>query len=119
MEVDRFCQCPCCGTWFSSQDILASPAVEPLGMMRDVEDRERNLLFFNHLVPGCGSTFTIDARRFTPFLPESPPTASLADGTECQHHCTSIHDLTECGANCRWAPYRRLLLELRHQRGLT
>ena len=118
MDAHRFYRCPCCGTWLSAEDILTSPAIEPLGMMRDVEDRERNLLFFNHLVPGCGSTFTIDARRFAPFLPEALPVVPLADGPDCQHHCTSIHDLAECRSDCRWAAYRRLLLDLRRRRGL-
>ena len=63
MDRDRFYQCPCCQAWFSSQDILDSPQVEPLGMTFDQDDTGFNLLYFNHVEPGCGSTFTIEAQR--------------------------------------------------------
>jgi hypothetical protein len=116
VDADRFTQCPCCGAWFSRDDILANPAIVPIGMMRDGDDRERNLLFFNHLDGKCGSTFTIDARRLAPFLQAPEPQTSLMGGPDCQHHCTSMKDLKECASDCRWAPYRRFLLELRRRR---
>ena len=41
----------------------AEPAVEPLGMTFDGDGSGFNLLFFNHVAPGCGSTFAIDVPR--------------------------------------------------------
>jgi hypothetical protein len=116
---DRFNQCPCCHAWLSVQDILESPLVEPLGMAFDQGDPGYNLLYFNHLVEGCGSTFTIEARRFAPFLPEEPPPEVKSDTPGCEHHCTSMRNLVACQASCHWAPFRRFMLLLRARRGLS
>jgi hypothetical protein len=118
LDRDRFCQCPCCHTSFTIQDILESAAVEPLGMAFDRDDPGFNLLYFNHVDPQCGSTFTIEARRFAAFLPETPPPEVKADQAGCEHRCMSMSDLTECQCDCHWAPYRRFLLRLRERRDL-
>ncbi len=116
MNRDRFYQCPCCQTWFSSRDIMDGHHVEPLGMTFDQGDPQYNLLYFNHVDPRCGSTFTIEARRFAPFLAEVPPPDILAGQDGCEHHCTSMDDLAVCNAQCQWAPFRRFLLQLRDRR---
>lgn len=118
MDRDRFCQCPCCDTWFSIHDILESPEVEPLGMAFDECNKDFNLLYFNHLGPRCGSTFTVEARRFEPFLSEMAPPEVMAGRPDCEHHCTSMDNLAECRSECRWAPYRRFMVRLRARRNL-
>ena len=118
MDRERFSQCPCCEAWFSSQDILAGPDIEPLGMTFETGDTRFNLIYFNHRVPGCGSTFTIEARRLEPFLSEIPPPDVMAGQLGCDNHCTSMNDLAACDVPCCWAPYRRFLLQLRSRRDI-
>jgi hypothetical protein len=116
VDREHFCQCPCCGNWLSIDEILDGPRVEPVGMTFDGGDPHFNLLYFNHLDPQCGSTFTIEAERFAPYLPETAPAQILAGGPDCENHCTSMDNLLECQAPCHWAPYRRFLLALRMRR---
>jgi hypothetical protein len=118
VDRDHFIQCPCCKAWFSSHDILDSPQVEPLGMTFDGGDTQFNLLYFNHVDPRCGSTFTIEARRLASFLAEEVPPEVMAGTAACEHHCSSMDDLSDCRTECCWAPYRRFLLYLRARRDL-
>lgn len=119
MTDTAFCQCPCCQTWFSRQQILESPEVQPIGMMLEEHDPHWNFFVFNHVAPQCGSTFAVSVEKFADLLDGPPPAAILTGHADCAGHCTSLEDLAACTATCHWAPYRRLLRSMLAVRGQT
>jgi hypothetical protein len=116
---DRFVQCSCCRTWFTRQQLLTSPVIEPIGMTFDKGQPTWNLFYFNHLEKSCLSTFTVPAEQMDPFLVEPAPGLILFGDDRCEGHCSSVADLSLCTSSCHWAPYRRLLLRMRAARGLV
>jgi len=112
MDVQQFKQCPMCGTWFTVDDIIHSPEIAPIGMMAQIDNPEKNFFFFNHLRDGCHSTFAVSAEKFAPFITETVPEKVRFGEDVCPGHCASLGELAACQTACRWAPYRRFLLDL-------
>ena len=107
--------CPGCGTTFSIHDVPGHPEIEPIGMQLDGEDPKFNLYYFNHVNPGCKSTFAVQVDFFLPLITEPVSKLVLAGSRECNHYCVRIDELRACGNECRYAPFRRFLLELLKQ----
>lgn len=105
--------CPCCKAVLTIDDFVENAEVEPLGMTVDVTDPSFNYYYFNHECQSCGTTFAVNVLTFEPFIPEPIPPFVLAGTVECELHCTRIDDLAVCTRECRYAPYRRYLLQLR------
>jgi hypothetical protein len=109
-------QCPMCGREFSLAALLEDPAVQPIGMMHAEGDRdgdlERGAYFFNHVCPGCGTSFTVPLASFAPLLGEPVPEHSRKFSPVCKGHCTRLEELSECEADCSSAPYRRFLVRV-------
>ncbi|MBD3403481.1 hypothetical protein GF420_11340 [candidate division GN15 bacterium] len=78
----------------------------------DDEFPDLNSYYFTHTAAGCGTTFGIEVEKFEKFITEPIPSEIKAGGAGCHGHCTSINDLEECHNECRYAPYRRLLLRM-------
>jgi len=112
MDGQKFAQCPGCQLWFTAREIIDGSFVEPIGMTLEEGNAEWNLFYFNHKVPDCGTTFVIRADSFDPFIEEPIPPRTMAFGPDCEGHCTSIEDRRLCQYECRWAPYRRFLIQL-------
>lgn len=110
--------CPGCGVTFTLQEIVENPEVKPLGMQFVDPALRRNVYYFNHAAPGCGTTFVIPVSAFRPFIAETIPDTVLAGSADCGHHCTTIDDMVVCKAACCYAPFRRFLLRLRERTGL-
>ena len=109
-------KCPGCGTLFTLQQILSSPDVDPIGMQFDDADHENNMYYFNDVCPACGSTFVMPVLAFLPFIAEPVPDLALTGTEVCEKHCLRIEDLSACHAPCRYAPFRRFLLQMRRER---
>ena len=109
-------KCPCCATPISLNDLRQSPAIEPIGMVLEDRIPERNMYYFNHVRPGCNTTFTVPVQALEPLVPEAIPVAILALTGACENHCVHIEDLALCSSPCHWAPYRRLLMSMRTAR---
>ena len=103
---------------FSLRALLESPEVAPIGMQIEDTDHAWNYYYFNHECPSCGSTFTIPVLDFLPFISEPVPDLVLTGTETCQRHCMKIGDLMECHNACRYAPFRRFLLNLRRERAM-
>lgn len=101
--------CPCCGAGFTLVDLVSSPDIVPIGMMLEDDNADWNYYYFNHVVAGCGSTFTTHVESFAPLLAEAVPSAIRTRSCDCEGRCTSLNDLAACKAECHWAPYRRFL----------
>ena len=102
-------QCPKCGEWFTFQDIVESPAIQPRGMVLD-EEAPYNLFYFDHCREGCGTTFTMQIEDFSELIDEPVPREALAWSEDCARQCMTIDDVSLCEQPCRYAPFRRFLL---------
>jgi hypothetical protein len=105
-------QCPNCGEWFSLQDVLENPEIEPLGMSFENADSELNVYYFRHTSERCGTSFVIPVYEFAGLVREPMHANILRGTTECESHCTSVDDLSACSQQCLYAPFRRLLLSM-------
>ena len=108
--------CPGCGRVFTLQHLIDSPDIEPVGMQFVDPELAENMYFFNHICPGCGSTFVVSVIEFMPLIKEPIPDADLNGAEVCKEHCTRLDDLAICQSGCRYAPFRRFLLSLRNRR---
>lgn len=101
-------RCPMCARPFTLGDVLSHPDVRPIGMAFLGGE---NLYYFNHVCPGCGSTFTLPIELFLPLVAEPVPKESLEATSACERHCRRVTDLARCAQPCRYAPFRRFLIE--------
>lgn len=101
-------QCPMCARPLTLGDVLSHPEVKPIGMAFLGGE---NLYYFNHVCAGCGSTFTVPVELFLPLLPERVPPESLESTSSCERHCRRVKDLERCSQPCRYAPFRRFLID--------
>lgn len=107
-----FKECPACGLGLSIQDILEDPTIQPLGLTFESSDLETNLYYFDHVVPGCHTTFMIPAIKFTSIIDEPIPEEIRTGQPGCESRCTNITDWLECKNDCFHAPFRRLLIKM-------
>lgn len=107
-------QCPGCPASFSLADFRNNPEIHAIGMQFGDADFQDSLYYFNHECPRCGTTFVVSVLEFLPLIDEVVPETSLAGSDTCGGHCTRIDDLAQCDNPCRYAPFRRFLLKLRH-----
>lgn len=110
--------CPHCGAAFSANDLVYSEEIRPIGVCLDPETRSFNYFYFNHEVPGCGTTFIIHVEALLEFVREEIPPGRLTDGTHCPGHCLDLNDSAVCNAACYYAPFRRLLQYMLEIRGI-
>ncbi len=111
--------CPLCGRRFSTQDILHDQGVTPLGIQLEEDDPRLNFFFFTHDIPNCGTTFVIPVEAFAGCLQVSPPVQILAGTEPCEGHCLELADHGFCRQDCRFAPYRRLLVQMLQERQIN
>jgi len=107
--------CPMCGQVLTIQDIASTPAIRPIGMSFD-EKMEFNLIYFQHEVEGCGTCFTIPVLDLADLIDEPIPAEALTGTAHCERHCERVNDLSVCRQECRYAPFRRLLISLIRRR---
>lgn len=103
--------CPTCSSEITFDDVLEGRGVAAIGMLIEPDERTR-VYFFNHVVPGCGTTFTVPIEVFAPVLEEEIPSQSILGTESCEGRCVRLADLGECRQPCENAPYRRFLLRL-------
>ncbi len=110
--ADRFKQCPLCGEWFSLGDILRNPIIKPIGMLLEEADPELNFYYFNHEVPGCGTTFVIGVDELRGVTRPDLEQDRLDGADACPARCLRRLEHGPCDGTCYYAPYRRLLRQL-------
>lgn len=110
--TDTVCAvCPTCQAAITFEDVIAARGVAAIGMLIEPEPLTR-LYFFNHAVPGCGTTFTLPIDRFETVLDEPVPGESRLGSETCEGRCVRVDDLGACSQPCENAPYRRFLMRL-------
>jgi len=112
-------KCPFCGREFSAQDILHDKDITPLGIQIEEDDPRLNFFFFTHEIDGCGTTFVVPVAAFAGCLPASPSSEILAGTEPCEGHCLELIDHGSCRQDCRYAPYRRLLVQMLRDRRIS
>jgi hypothetical protein len=116
MESRKHARCPKCGEQFEIGEIDGHPDVEPVGMLFQGGVYPCQLYYFNHATKDCGTTFTVPAEDFLPFITEPVPELNLAETERCGNECTHVESLQTCGLACRYAPFRRYLIAMRERR---
>ncbi len=119
MSDEKLKRCPACGEWFTLQDILESPELEPVGMSFEDGNPRANLFYFQHNNSRCGSSFVIPVTELRVLIEEPVPENTLAGTDSCAAHCTRVDDWAACDHECSLAPYRRLLINLAKRKGLA
>jgi hypothetical protein len=105
-------KCNLCQIWFSANDIVYSPDIRPLGVAFMDDSVDKAYYFFQHMAPGCGTSFVIEADALAEFITEIIPPTQLTFSADCEGHCVRLDDLSECHQECALAPYRRFLLHM-------
>ncbi len=112
MSNNKLKQCPKCAVWFTAKDFRENPEIKPLGMTFEEGDINHNLFYFNHACEDCGTTFTLKVNMLAELI-ESPKSQEILAGSDkCESHCLDINDTNECGQECKYAPFRKLLNQM-------
>ena len=84
--------------WSHWRDFVLDPGLRLLGLQIAPELPEANLLIFEHR---CGSTISVLARVLRPLLDGQDRHARNLFGSEqCNQHCRTIENLSECDNQC-------------------
>ena len=110
-------KCTLCQALMTAREIVDDPAIKPIGtaFLAD-ETSDTHYYFFQHEIPGCGTSFVVDVEHFKQFITEPIPEKKMTLGPGCEGHCANINDLTECRQECHFAPFRRFLLKMIEQK---
>nr|MBN2276476.1 hypothetical protein [candidate division Zixibacteria bacterium] len=104
--------CPYCHAALSIDKIVRDPSIRPIGMAFHDIDSPITYYFFQHDVPGCGTSFLVNIEEFAEYVADSIGSECLARTDCCEGHCVNLEDLNECRQECRNAPFRRFLFEM-------
>ena len=106
-------KCNCCQECLTARQLVDDPAIRPIGTaFYEDEGTGIHYYFFQHEIPDCGTSFVVDVEHFKQFIVEPIPEEVLRLGPGCEGHCVNINDLSNCGQECHFAPFRRFLLKM-------
>jgi hypothetical protein len=105
----EFKSCSCGMMWLSREAFVRDLEIIPIGMTFDRESDRQVLFFFNH--ERCGNTLAIEVSSFADLIEEPVCQHSMLGTRECEGKCAEIKNLLACEAECRNAPFRRLLAD--------
>jgi hypothetical protein len=106
-------KCNCCQAHLTAKQLVDDIAVKPIGTaFYEDGDMGTHYYFFQHETPDCGTSFVVDVEHFKQFITEPIPDNVLRLGPSCEGHCVNIDDLSDCGQECHFAPFRRFLLKM-------
>jgi hypothetical protein len=106
-------KCNCCQMSMTARQIVADPAIMPIGIaFIEAADQVTHYYYFQHETPDCGSSFMVDVEHFRQLIDEMIPEKVLTSGPHCEGHCVNVGDLSDCGQECFFAPFRRFLLKM-------
>ena len=110
-----FKTCPNCEkTWNDRDTFLSDPAVTLAGYQANFGNLEAGYFLFTHNVPGCGTSFAIQAGSFTD-MHDGPIFEERKTGTNsCEGHCLHSSDLDPCKEKCECAYVRDVLQKIRN-----
>lgn len=112
-------ECPKCNLNITLDDLLYNENIEPIEMSICEDDHSLNLMYFNHNIKNCFTTFAVYVEIFKPLLNEPIP-PEIKTGTEgCNGHCSDLNDTSICNNNCTWSPYRRFMNQLIEKKSAT
>ena len=112
MQQDIYKQCRSCSTRLSMDEIINSPAINPVGITFKEDEPGSAYYLFEHGVDNCGSTFLVDVNDFLPYITEDIPIEKLIYTDECDGNCLDLDDIDECHDECYYAPFRRFLFKM-------
>ena len=110
--------CPCCGTRFTTDDLMANQSITPIGLQLDEENPAFSYYYFNHDVSSCGTSFTIQVEVLSHMVSSKESLPVLTGSDLCEQRCVDLNDWSVCVQTCAHAPYRALLRKMLSARGL-
>jgi hypothetical protein len=106
-------KCNCCQACLTAKQLVEDLEVRPIGTaFLEDEGPGTHYYFFQHETPDCGTSFVVDVEHFKQFITEPIPEEVMTLEPGCGGHCANIHDLSDCGNECHFAPFRRFLLKM-------
>lgn len=100
-ERKMFKKCTGCGHhWGSRESFLADHAVQLIGYQANFAELDTGYFMFNHLAPGCLTTFTIKTGHFRDFYHGEVYRERQAGSLKCPGHCQHEGDLHPCPVKC-------------------
>ncbi|MBN1212085.1 MAG: hypothetical protein JXA92_05855 [candidate division Zixibacteria bacterium] len=112
MQKDVYKQCQNCLTRLSIDEIINSPAINPVGMTFREKEPGSACYLFEHNDDNCGATFSVDVNDFLPYITEDIPIEKLIYTDKCNGYCYDLDDIDECHDECYYAPFRRFLFKM-------
>lgn len=106
--------CPTCEyAWPDRDTFLADPCVITAGYQVNFVNLGAGFFLFNHDIPGCGTSFALEAGAFTD-MHDGPIFERRRNGTDdCAGHCLHESDLDPCKEECECAYVRDVLQKVR------
>ena len=108
-----FCVCSGCGfRWTTRDELLSDPQVSLSGYQVQFDELKTGLFLFNHMAPGCHTTFSIVAEAFMD-LHEGPIFSQrLVGSSDCLGLCVRTECLEPCPKACECAYVRAVLAKV-------
>ncbi|MCP4177252.1 MAG: hypothetical protein GY756_05755 [bacterium] len=105
-----FKKCPSCNyIWETRNKLLSDKNVELKGYQLSFSELKTGLIFFNHEVHNCETTFSIKIETFKDLLPEDIFSNKFDKPETCPEYCLRKYDLTPCLEKCECAYVRNVL----------
>ena len=99
--------------WFDRGVFLSDPAVELVGYQVNYGKLQAGFFLFNHSIRDCGTSFAVEAGRFTD-MHDGPIFESRAKVPEdCPGYCQDKHKLDACDTECECAYVRDVLQKVK------
>ena len=111
-----FKKCPCCNEEWTTQELfLGDRNLEIVGYKADFKKLEYGLFFFNHQIPNCNSTITIETNMFFNLYSGKKYTERKTGSEDCKGYCKNLNQLSRCDALCECAFVREILRIIRNR----
>lgn len=115
-RTEVFKTCPMCAhTWETQADFISDQQLKINGYLADFEHLELSQFYFTHMVEGCYSTMTLEAKEFLNLYEGERYPERRTGEKECPGYCLDEEQLARCAAFCECA-FNREIIQLIKER---
>ena len=104
-------KCNYCRKLFTAAQLLTDPEISIIGIGFAPGSLNNNYYWFKHSAENCGTTFMVNVELFADRISEPIPQENVFGQAGCNHQCSNLNDLSQCVLECRFAPFRRFILQ--------
>lgn len=104
-----FKACPKCRfEWKSRNELLNDKNVKIIGYQANFIEPEEGLYLFNHTIDNCNTTFSMKTKDYKDMYEGTVYPFSKYGEPECKGYCKDENNLSICGEQCKYAPFREI-----------